>query len=492
MNINFGLIKHILWGKLPPVRVWDSQDELFPEGLTMGTLIIGRQGTGKTSSLARQIVDYFISHPNEAVFVLDWSGSITDTILMLIHQRPPDVREKTVKRIIYDELGNREWVVPFPEFSLEFGSFEEQAQRVSTNLAKLAPALISNAPILGGLGLREIAPQIFRLLTAIDNEYYETWQITEAKKLLIDENLLKVAVNRFGYKVPEAKYFIEKIFLPLKPSERELRSYALLSLLGTIEPKEARARVGYYRPGWTPREAIDKGMMVIVNGANMINQRNSQHYLFTQVYSVIMQEVNKRTPGNPEDKPVSLVMDEVYSLIGIPSMAEEIGMISPLYRSRKLQLFVVLQSLSQLAKPLDDQIWSLGNKVVFALENKDEAEKVAHQLFKYDPRYLKQAARINSQNPITEPEHGQDRLIADWIQSFGFRECLMRRYVSEREPEGIIRYVSRTRENPNWTVNLSEIKEGLLQARAIRVREALEIINNRSLNNDRSRRPPTI
>jgi type IV secretory pathway TraG/TraD family ATPase VirD4 len=61
-------------------------------------------------------------------------------------------------------------------------------------------------------------------------------------------------------------------------------------------------------------------------------------------------------------------------------MAEEVGMLSPLYRSRKLELYVVLQSLSQLAKPLDEQIWSLGNKVVFAIENKNKAEEVAHQL----------------------------------------------------------------------------------------------------------------
>lgn len=458
----------------------------------MGTLIIGRQGTGKTSSLARQIVDYFTAHADEAIFILDWSGSITNTILSIIYQLPVEIREKAIRRLIYDELGNKEWAVPFPEFSLDFGDYEEQAQRVATNLAKLAPALVSNAPILGGLGIREIAPQIFRLLTAIDNEFAEPWQITEAKKLLIDENLLNRAVTQFGYKVPEAKYFIERIFLQIKPAERELRTYALLSLLGTIEPKEARARVGYYRPGWTPTEAIDKGMMVIVNGENMINLRNTQHYLFTQVYSIIMEEINKRTPANPADKPVSLVMDEVYSLIGIPGMAEEIGMISPLYRSRKLQLYIVLQSLSQLAKPLDDQIWSLGNKIVFALENKDEAEKVARQLFKYDPRYQKQPAVTDSHNPITEPEHGQDRMIADWIQSLGFRECLMRRFVSEREPERIIRFVPRTRENPTGTVNLHEIKDTLLQTRAVRVRDALEIINRRSLNPERQRRPPTV
>ena len=493
MSINFGLVRDMLWGKLPPAQVWESSDDLFSEGLTMGTLIIGRQGTGKTSSLARHIVEYFTTHPNEAIFVLDWSGSITDNILTLILQQPATAREKAVKRLVYDELGNRDYVIPFPEFSLEFGDYEEQVQRVSNNLAKLAPALIANAPLLGGMGIREIAPQVFRLITAIENEHHEPWQVTEAKRLIIDEPLLIKAVSRFGYKVPEAKYYLERIFLNIKPSERELRTYALLSLLGTIEPREARARVGYYRPGWTPREAIEKGLMVIVNGASMINQRNAQHYLFTQVYSIIMQEINKRSPGNPAELRVSLLMDEVYSLIGIPGMAEEIGMISPLYRSRKLQLYVVLQSLAQLAKPLDEQIWSLGNKVVFAVENKEEAEKLAHQLFKYDPRYMKQPARSPSQNNITEPEGGQDRIIADWIQNLKFREALMRRYISERKLDPFVRHVRQTRNHPTNPPagTLYELKDNLLKERGVRVRDALEVINQRDLGPE-VRRPPTL
>jgi hypothetical protein len=168
-------------------------------------------------------------------------------------------------------------------------------------------------------------------------------------------------------------------------------------------------------------------------------------------------------------------------------------MISPLYRSRKLQLYIVLQSLSQLAKPLDEQIWSLGNKMVFAMENKDEAEKVAHQLFKYDPRYTKQPARTLQQNPITEPEHGQDRIIADWIQNLGFREALMRRFISERQLDPFVRHISKTRDHPSQfpAEPVSALKERLMRERGVRVRDALEVINRRALTQE-DRRPPTI
>ena len=88
--------------------------------------------------------------------------------------------------------------------------------------------------------------------------------------------------------------------------------YALISLLGAIEPRELRARFGYYRPGWTPREAVEKGLMVIVNGANLINRELAKNYVFTQVFSLILQELKKRIPDNPADYPISLILDETY------------------------------------------------------------------------------------------------------------------------------------------------------------------------------------
>jgi hypothetical protein len=338
-----------------------------------------------------------------------------------------------------------------------------------------------------------VSPHIFKLCCATKNEQRENWQITEAKKFLVDAGLMRRALNDFGAQIPDSKFFLERSFLQWKPNERELRSYALNALLGMIEPREVRARLGYYRPGWTPKEAMEKGLMVIVDGSRLINQRNSQHYLFTQVYSLIMQEINRRVPDDPYDQPVGLVMDEVYSLLGIPGMAEEVGMLSPLYRSRKLELYIVLQSLSQLAEPLDSQIWSLGNKMVFAIENKEEAEKMARQLFKYDPRDVKQMARTPNQNNITEPEAGQDRVRADWIQNLGFRECLMKRYISEKQIDFQVTHVAQTRSMSKHppAIPILELEEHLLRERGVPVRDALEVINQRKLETER-RGPPQV
>lgn len=489
--IDLTLIKHVLFGKLPPFPSMASggYDQLLDEGLTMGTLYIGRQGTGKTSSLARHLVDNFKAYPDRAIFVLDWSGSISDNILKLILQEPE--YEKYLKRVVYDELGNPEWVIPLPEFSLAYGNFEEQVQRVSNNLSKLAPELVKEAPFLAGLGIREIAPQLCRVLTAITNQHGETWQITELRKLIIDTKLLQLALTKFGNQIPASEWFLKQTYLSIKHSERELRSYALMSLLGAIEPRETKARLGYYRPGWTPIEAISKGQLVLVNGARLINQKNTQHYLFTQAYSLIMAEINKRTPGNPNDKPIALVMDEVYSLISIPGMAEEIGMLSPLYRSRKLELYIVLQALSQLAPNLREQIWSLGNIVCFAVSNVDEAYEIAHQLFNYEPTTVKLPPKSDTQQPVLEPDRGQYLAIANWIQRLKHRECIMRRYTSEKILDKYLRHVPQTKEHPNKEIqeSVEEIKIKLLQGRGVRVRDALDVINERNITAPNNKPP---
>lgn len=489
---NLKFFTNLLFGRKLFPNLEPGTDDLYPEGLRMGTLFIGRPGTGKTSSLAYHIYNYVKAFPENACFVLDWSGSFTDTFLHLTSL--DTAGDFWDRKLIYDDLGNPDVVIPMPEFSEEYGSAEEQVQRVAVNLAKLAPELVADAPFLAGLGLREIAPQIFRLLSAIEIKNGESWQATETKRLLVDMATLRLALKQFGGKVPEAKWFLERVFAEYSAHERELRSYALMALLGAIEPKETRARIGYPKPGWTPKEAIQKGKVVIVNGARLINRTYTQHYLFTQVYSLIMQEINRRTPGDPNDKPVGLVMDEVYSLLSIPGMAQEVGMLAPLYRSRKLELYVVLQSLSQLAPVLKEQIWSLGNIVSFGVSNFNEAYELAQQLFPYKETTVKAEAKVQYQQPVFEPDRGQYLKIANWIQRLGHRECIIKRFVSEQQQDPYIRHVTRTKEFPlkNKREDVTAIKKRLLESRGVPVTAVVKLINERKLSIKTAEKPPQI
>src|SRR3990172_1594257 len=130
--------------KLPYVKnLREAQDDfLYPDGLTMGTVVMGKAGSGKTSWLAKIIVWLLKNFPKWAFFILDPSGSLVNSILMLILQEPPDVRDQLLEKIIYVDLGNKDVVVPLPSFSPLYGtSYEEQAQLLAKCFQQLSPHL---------------------------------------------------------------------------------------------------------------------------------------------------------------------------------------------------------------------------------------------------------------------------------------------------------------------------------------------------------------
>jgi hypothetical protein len=485
--ISWHLILNLLFGQPehPPIKNLRLLEEaLLPSrGLPMGNLIIGKQGSGKTSLAAKYLLDYCKAFPERPNFLLDWSGSITDTLLKLIMQEPADSREALLERVVYDELGHPDYVVPLPEFSPEYGlSYEEQVHRVKENWTRLAEFLVEGATVLGGIAYKVVAPEIMRLLIGIDEQ--APWQVTEFGRFIENREQIAKAFRKKEANIPQrTREVLTQRFMNVKEWERELRTYTLTEILSAIESPAAKARLGYERPGWTAKKAIRTGQIVMVNGGNLINQKTVQHYLFTQVYSMIMAEINQRRPDNPHDLPICIVLDEVYSLLKIQGMAEEIGMISPLYRSRKVQLFVIIQALWQLDEKLAQQIWSLGNVVSFGVENVHEATEVAKQLIAYEPTLVKQPAQTERQNPITEPEHGQYTLYANWIQGLKNRQCVVRQYLSESQRDPYLRFIRRTEELPHKPLPtpLAEVKEMLLRKHGVPIQDALQVLENRTL-----------
>jgi len=165
--IDWKIFRNLIFPPIPPFpnSVLADYENLPDDGLTMGTLFIGRQGSGKTTSLVLHLLDNIKKYPNCFYLILDASGSSSDELLRQTAFEPKETMEALLKRYIYDDIGNPEWIIPLPEFSNEYGSTrEEQVQRVSTNLKRLAPELMKGAPLLAGLGFQEIAPEIFRLL----------------------------------------------------------------------------------------------------------------------------------------------------------------------------------------------------------------------------------------------------------------------------------------------------------------------------------------
>jgi hypothetical protein len=467
-------------------------DNLYFDSLTRGGLIIGRPGTGKTVKGAYWALEYALTYPDRPIFVLDASGSFTNDFIEMTYQLKPSDRQAVDQRIVFDRMGDPQWTVPFPFFSKEYGlPMEEQTQRVVENFKNLNEELVKQTPVLGGIALSEIAPEIYRILTVIEDAHGHHWQATEAKELLTNDVLLRRACKKFGHKAPEAKRYFEKQFLSDRVSdhERELRSYTLRSVLGALEAKHIRARVGYHTPAWTPKEAIAKGQIVLVSGEALTNQDQAMGLLFTDVYSQILAVINQRVPHDPFDVPVLLIIDEVPMLLEIKGMADEIGKVSPRYRSRRLQIMIIIQMLAQLDEELHKKIWALGNVAVFGIDSHKEAYEIAQQLFSYDPKSSKRPVSVD--NSIAEADRGQFLSLANWIQHLDKRELILKRYIDEGTQERYVRYIERTTEKPNEPLlqPLLEIKEAILKRRAIPTGDALAYINGRVKGHTGESRP---
>jgi hypothetical protein len=205
---------------------------------------------------------------------------------------------------------------------------------------------------------------------------------------------------------------------------------------------------------------------------------------------------NPFTPDadNPNDQPILLVIDEVPMLLKIPGMAEEIGKISPQYRSRGMNLILIIQALWQLAENLEEQIWSLGNVVSFGIDDFGEAFALSQQLFEYNPQSVKLEPTTARGQPVVEADRGQYLTAANWIQRLEHREAVMRSYINEAEQELFVRHIARTSEKPDspLTESLAEIKDRLLRRRAIPVKDALKVINQRKLTFKNRKQRPTI
>jgi hypothetical protein len=285
--------------------------------------------------------------------------------------------------------------------------------------------------------------------------------------------------DNFGMLAPQAKWFLEQKYMTLSPHERELRTYSIIALLGAIETDEMRARFGYYRRAFSIADIIKNGGLYLGDFSLLNNQKFAQDFCSTQIYSQIISEINKREPNDPNDKPVKIVLDELSAILENPAMADEVGKVSPLYRSRKLQLYVVIQALWQLSDKLREQIFSLGNACIFKVASQKEAFEISQEIFEYRPQEIKAHAKTMMAQDMFEPDRGQYLQYANQIQHLPKRQCLIRRYVKEAQMDDYIYWVKQTKEIPHRpeAMSVPEIKAYLLQRDAVRKREALAVVN---------------
>ena len=469
---------------------------LHEEGLVMSTTFVGRQGVGKTFALAMELLEQIKGHPEQPFFVFDWSGGLINTLLLLTLS--DDRRDEIRQRLVFDAMGGREingevFVMPMPEFSEKYDPekpwlerVEDQADRVQRIFEAINPNLVERNPTLGGRPIKSLLPNILLLVNAIKDDNGESWQITEATKLL-NREVRELARKLFGGKVGKANEYFAYHFTGKERIDNEL-AHSLVDVLDVIKSRRIRARVGSSDPGWLPNEAIGKGLVILCDGSGLNNNHRQKDYAFMQLFNLVLDEINKRVPSAPGYHPINWVMDEVYTFTETPSVARILAHLPSEYRSRKLQLFQVIQSFKQLAgeengkKGLEDVFFSFGNMVIFSLLDIEDCFTGVKNLFPFDPQLVKVPAPREGQHDIMENRDEQLAVQAYQLQRLAQRECYVRRFVNEAKMDRTI-HIARTREVRITATHqdVEDLKDKLMLERGFPLSKAEEIISKRKL-----------
>jgi hypothetical protein len=469
---------------------------LHEAGLVMSTVFVGRQGVGKTFALAQEILEHIKANPNQPFFIFDWSGGLINTLFQLILSDPK--RDEIMPRLVYDAMGGRSindqsYVMPIPEFSEEYDPekswlerVEDQVDRVQRIFEELNPNLVERNPTLGGRPIKSLLPNLLLLANGVTDEKGDSWQITEATKLLNNE-VRKDALRQFGGRVGKAHEYFTQHFTGDEKFDKELGD-ALVDVLDILKSRRVRARVGYPLPGWTPNEVIRNSLIVACDGSELNNNHKQKDYEYLRLFHLVLDEINKRVPSAPGYQPINWVMDEVYTFTETPSVSRMLAHLPSEYRSRKLQLYLVIQSLKQLAgeengkKGLEDVFFSFGNMVVFSLLDIEDCFTFIKNLIPFDPQQVKVPARLEGQHDIMENRDEQVAVRAYQLQQLVQRECYVRRFVDEARMDRII-HIGRTRDVRLTAThqNVENLKDRLMLQRGVPISKVEKIISERKI-----------
>jgi len=414
----------------------------------------------------------------------DANQSFTDAFLTIVLSKPKEIRDALIKRIIYDEIGHPVYTITMPDLHEAYKvPMEKQVKRSIQNFKALNPELVTETPVMGGISIKQYGTELFRLLSVIPNEHGSTWQLTEAKHLLVNDFLLNRMLHDYGGLAPTAKWFFEKKFKNLKDDEKDKRTLGLTSVLDDIEAPEIRPRIGYHRPSFAMPQFIEEAKIWLINGHNINDQESTLAFEFVRLKSIIMNEIAKRTPNNPNDYPFTMIFDEVPAILNF--MGDEISSFGTYFRSRQLQPVVVAQMLSQFPDDLREQIFGYASVVCFSLLPFQSRFQVAQELFPYISDTIKAQGKTGMQQDIYEQDRGQYLQIANEIYNLKHRECIVRRQRSEKESNNELVWVAKTKEAPATATmqDVQHLKGELIQKYGVRVDEANASINRRIKEN---------
>lgn len=381
-------------------------------GRTLGTRVVGEAGTGKSVLLgAIAFGDFIRLIP---VVLWDHNGGMIDAFIAQVLAHPE--RQSLEQRIRYVEFGNKKYAYGMP-FYYDAGGDDPftMSQRLVDILLKLDPDLAS-APVLGQSSLVQLGTMVGTIMSAIVDQEGNRWQITEALDLLSNYNSprwMKIR-SELSDKIEAAEKFLVENFGRSTLTERHTRSWSFESRIWAyLNSPSLKATVGQGKPTIDWKEVELKRLAVIFDFRNLANQKPLEQ-LSLSTFEYFLTFLKRRGIGARD--PLSLIIDELPTLIEYQSLEPDVRSLATRFRAYKLWPTIGHQALYQLSPKLRDAAWSFRNQIIGQQANIADAEDVANNLLS-----------------IADPM--ERRVIAQLLQRLPSRRFLFRRHRSEHEAD---------------------------------------------------------
>jgi hypothetical protein len=372
---------------------------------SMGIHVMAGKGSGKSRLLGRMIVwqDFIRRVP---LVVLDPHGPTIDNFLDQLTRLPAAYQERLWPRVLYVDLaGGDGFVVPFPlHYSLGGESLYQVSQRYLDVVRKSDPYL-QTASVEGFNALWRIGTYAGMILAALG------YQITEAEHLVSHPEAWSDRFQQVLHSHPEvapAVRFFRDQYGEWKEEARARRSDSFLTkvALFTMDPT-MRAMFGADKPGIDWQRVLTDRLAVLLDFRREFDlERRRFKMLWT--FGYLLDFVKHRGAGR--HLPISLVIDELTSLLGVRTMNESViateldELINVIARNYSLWLTIAHQELFQMDEHSRKALMGMGTQILGVTSDPEAALYLARQFFRYDPHLVRKTEPVYMGHERGEPK----------------------------------------------------------------------------------------
>jgi hypothetical protein len=391
---------------------------LWNKGRSSGIHIQGSRGTGKgVLQAAIALGDFLRGIP---VVLFEVQGGLVEHFLwyyMNLEKEFDEYKQQRLPDIRYvDMSGKSGQITGWPLlYKLPGDSLYQVSQRFVDLILRLDPEL-SRAPIMGAGNFTEVATYAGMALFAMG------CQLTEAIDLLAHPERWTARLKQAAAENREARraitYFLEH-YSSLPESERRTLILTFTSKLAPfpLDPSY-EAMFGAPTPGIDWDEVVKQRQLVILDFTGCRNDSESR-FKMRWCFSHLWEYIKQRQFGR--DKPISIILDEFSYLLSMKAGSDDLlaadldNFINKDMRYRNIWLTVAHQELYQIPDRIKKTLLSMGTQILGSTADRDGADIVAKNYFKYKPYWVKKTiphyAVTQSDSRLRGPESPSYQII---------------------------------------------------------------------------------